>query len=442
MKVLIIGGDAAGMSAAMQIVRNRKDAEITVLEKGYYYSYGQCGLPYYIGGLIDSTDKLIARSRDTFQEKFGIDARVGNEVQTIDTDEQMVSGVDHNTGKTFQLKYDKCLIATGASPIFPKDWKGADLQGIHVLKTIPDAEKIVEDMKEDVLSVTVIGGGYIGLELAENLVERGRKVQIIEGKRLGNMYDEEISSQIHKKAETKGISVSVGEFVEGFQGVEKVEAVVTDKGIHRSDMVIVAIGVKPNSQFAGKAGISLHSSGAILVNSAMETSVPNIYAAGDCATQYHRLKMRDDYIPLGTHANKQGQVAGSNIAGLSKNFQGIIGTSIVKFFDVTIGRTGLSEQEAKSLSIPYDTIEFTARPHSGYFPDSDELFMKLLRHKETDGFLGVQIIGKTGVDKRIDVAATALYHEMKVSDLTNLDLSYSPPYNGVWDPLQQAARRF
>lgn len=442
MKVVIIGGDAAGMSAAMQIVRNREDAEITVLEKGYYYSYGQCGLPYYIGGIIESTDKLIARTRETFQEKYGIDARVGHEVESLNPDKQTVSGYDHNTGKTFQLPYDKCLIATGASPIFPNDWSGKDLEGIHVLKTIPDAEKIMEDMKDDVLSVTVIGGGYIGLELAENLVKRGRKVQIIEANRLGSMYDEEISRQIHDVAEANGIKVTLEEMVTGFQGGESVEAVVTDKGKHPCDMVVVAIGVTPNSQFAGKAGLRLHPSKAILVNSEMETNIPNVYAAGDCATQYHRLKKKDDYVPLGTHANKQGRIAGSNIAGIPKIFHGIVGTSIMKFFDLTIGRTGLSEQEAEELSLSYETVEFTGHSHSGYYPGSEQLFMKLLCQKKTDRFLGAQITGKTGVDKRIDVAATALYHEMTIADLENLDLAYAPPYNGVWDPLQQGARRF
>ncbi|MDQ0257174.1 NADPH-dependent 2,4-dienoyl-CoA reductase/sulfur reductase-like enzyme [Evansella vedderi] len=442
MRVVIIGGDAAGMSAAMQIVRNSEVAEITVLEKGKYYSYAQCGLPYYIGSVIDSSEKLIARKRETFQDEYDIDARIFHEVREINPKERTVKGWDLINDKSFEIPYEKCLIATGAAPIFPK-WEGGELHGIHVLKTIPDAKHIIKDMKEDVLNVTIIGGGYIGLEVAENMVGLGRKVRIIDmADSLGNVFDKEISDQIHDEAEARGIEVILGESVEGFSGKNKVETVVTDKGTYRSDMVIVAIGVKPNTDFVKNIGLNLHTSGAIIVNPYMETNVENIYAAGDCATQFHRIKELDDYIPLGTHANKQGRVAGSNIAGLPKTFQGIVGTSIMKFFDLTIGRTGLSEAEAEGLHIPYESLEFTGRTHSGYYPNSEKLYIKLLRNKETDRFLGAQIVGKSGVDKRIDVAATALYHEMTISDLENLDLSYAPPFNGVWDPLQQAARRY
>ncbi|MFA9560660.1 CoA-disulfide reductase [Evansella sp. AB-rgal1] len=442
MKVVIIGGDAAGMSAAMQIVRNNKEANITVFEKGKTYSYAQCGLPYYLGGLIPETDMLIARTIDTFRNEYGIDARTEHEVTFLDPKLQVVSGIDKATGKEFHQTYDKLLIATGASPIIPPV-DGKDLDGIHVLKTIPDAERIAEDMKEDALNITIIGGGYIGLEVAENLVQKGKKVRIIDmAKRLGNVYDEEVSELIHEEAAKQGIEHVLEETVQRFEGKDRVEHVVTDKDTYRADVVNVAVGVKPNTSFAKEAGVNLHPSGAIIVNPYMETNVENVYAAGDCATQFNRIKELDDYIPLGTHANKQGRVAGSNIAGVTKTFQGVVGSSIMKFFDLTIGRTGLSEEEATRLRIPYEPLEFTGRSHAGYYPNSDKLFMKLLRHKETDRLLGVQAVGKTGVDKRIDVAATALYHRMTIADIENLDLSYAPPFNGVWDPLQQAARRY
>ncbi|MDG5787334.1 FAD-dependent oxidoreductase [Evansella sp. AB-P1] len=442
MKVVIIGGDAAGMSAAMQIVRNNKEASVTVLEKGRHYSYAQCGLPYYVGGLIEETDMLVARKLETFRDKYGIDARIEHEVKELDPEKQVVIGTNTATGESFEIAYDKCLIATGASPIIPP-LEGVDLEGIHVLKTIPDAEKIVEDMKEDVLSVTIVGGGYIGLELAENMVEKGRKVRIIDlADRLGTVYDEEISGYIHEEAEKNGVEIVLGQAVKRFEGDTRVANVVTENGVYRSDMVVLAMGVRPNSSFAKKAGLNVHESGAISVNAYMETSVGNVYGAGDCATQFHRVKELDDYIPLGTHANKQGRIAGSNIAGVVKTFQGVVGTSIMKFFDLTIGRTGLSEGEAEELGIPYEALTFEGRSHAGYYPESEKLFLKLLRHRETDRLLGVQAVGKTGVDKRIDVAATALYHGMTIADLENLDLSYAPPFNGVWDPLQQAARRY
>ncbi|WP_280770501.1 CoA-disulfide reductase [Salipaludibacillus daqingensis] len=440
MNVVIIGGDAAGMSAAMQVVRAQPDWNVMVLEKGAVYSYAQCGLPYYIGGVVPERDDLIAREISFFREK-GIDARIYHKVQDVDAKNQVVKGTVTDSGKPFEVSYDKLLVASGASPILPP-FEGKDLTGIHVLKTIPDAEKIVEDMKEDVLNVTVVGGGYIGLEVAENLVEKGKKVRIIDlADRLGTVYDPEISEIIQKEAEDKGIEVVLGESVEAFEGESRVQVVRTDKGEYRADMVIVAIGVKPNSSFVKNTGIHLHETGAILVNPYMETSVKNIYAAGDCATQYHRIKEKDDYIPLGTHANKQGRIAGVNIAGGSKTFKGMVGTSVMKFFHLAVGKTGLGEQEAKDLGVDYKVIGYDSAPHAHYYPGGDNMFIRMIKNKKTDRLLGVQAIGGHGIDKRIDVAATALYHQMTTEDMENLDISYAPPFNSPWDPLQQGARR-
>ncbi|UCZ53038.1 CoA-disulfide reductase [Bacillus shivajii] len=441
MKVVIIGGDAAGMSAAMQVVRNDEQAEVTVLEKGSYYSYAQCGLPYFIGGLVEDSGDLIARSRDTFREKHGIDARIYHEVTELDPENKVVKGDNLETGEPFEMTYDKCLVATGASPIFPP-FDGNDLEGIHVLKTIPDAKKIVEDMNEQVTQVTVIGGGYIGLEVAENFVEKGMSVRLIDlAERVGTVYDKEISEKIEKVAKKQGIELVLNESVESFEGDQRVEEIKTDKGSYQTDMAVVAIGVKPNTSFLKNADVHLHQTGAMIVNSYMETNVKDLYAAGDCATQYHRIKEKNDYIPLGTHANKQGRVAGSNIAGVTKTFQGIVGTSIMKFFELTVAKTGLSEKEAEDLNIPFQSILFEGHTHAGYYPNSEKILFKMMKHKSNGQLLGVQAVGRDGVDKRIDVAATALYHNMTISDLENLDLSYAPPYNGVWDPLQQAARR-
>ena len=383
---------------------------------------------------------MIARTVDLFKDK-GIDARIYHEVEDVDAENQVVKGTATDSGEPFEVTYDKLMIASGASPILPP-FEGKDLAGIHVLKTIPHAEKIIDDMKEDVLNVTVIGGGYIGLEVAENLVEQGKKVRIIDmADRLGTVYDPEISEHIQKEAEKKGIELVLGESVEKFQGESRVEMVRTDKGEYLADMVIVAIGIKPNTAFVKNTGMHLHATGAILVNPYMETNVKNVYAAGDCATQYHRIKEKDDYIPLGTHANKQGRVAGVNISEGSKTFKGMVGTSVIKFFDLTIGKTGLSEKEAKDLGVDYKVIGFESAPHAHYYPGSDHMFIRMIKHKESDRLLGVQAIGKSGVDKRIDVAATALYHQMTTDDMENLDISYAPPYNSPWDPLQQGARR-
>lgn len=436
MNYVIIGGDAAGMSAAMQIVRNEKNASITVLEKEDIYSYAQCGLPYVVGGIINSTDPLIARSVQTFREKYGIDARINHEVKGIDVENKRVYGDD------FEVAYDKLLIATGASPIVPP-WEGKDLEGIHVIKTIHHTNALIEELaREYVKDVVVIGGGYIGLEMSENIVAIGKNVTLIQrSDQLATMFDKEMAAIIHAEAQKHGIVVRLEEEVKQFIGEKRVAYVKTNKGEIRADLVIVAVGVKPNTQFLDGTGIALHPSGAIKVNRFMETNLPDIYAAGDCATQYHRIKKEDDYIPLGTHANKQGRLAGLAMIGRKRPFAGVVGTSILKFFDLTLGRTGLSAQQLRSMNVPFKEVTIEARHIAGYYPNSEKITIKLCYDPDTERLLGGQVIGKAGVDKRIDVLATALYHSMTVGELEDLDLAYAPPYNTVWDPLQQAARR-
>ena len=442
MKYCIIGGDAAGMSAAMQIVRNSDNADITVLEMGGIFSYGQCGLPYVIGGLIPSTDKLIARSIETFREKYGIDARTYHKVTAVDTTSKTISGIHTKTEESFEVTYDKLLVATGVRAVMPKSWTGVHLKGIYSLKTIPDAENLMAGLKKDVQNVTIIGGGYIGLEMAENVKRLGKSVRIIQrSKQIGSLFDEDLGHFIHEEAIKHGIELCVEEEVLGFKGDDHVQFVKTAKKDYPTDLVIVAIGVTPNTDFLKDTDISLTEKGVITVNERMETNIKNVYAAGDCATHYHRIKKQNDHIPLGTTANKQGRIAGLNMAGIEKSFKGIVGSSIIQFMDLTLGKTGLSNKEAEKLEIPYDEIKITAKNHAGYYPDAQKLEIKLTYHKETKQLLGGQIIGGEGVDKRIDVLATALYHEMKVHELEDLDLCYSPPYNGSWDPIQQAARR-
>ena len=339
MKILIIGGDAAGMSAAMQMVRNSSGHEITVLEKGGVYSYGQCGLPYVISGKIESTDELIARTPSTFKEKYGIEARVFHEVQKVDVENKVVSGMNHSNGETFSLPYDRLLIATGVSSVVP-EWEGVTLPGIFSLKTIPDAKAIMDYLDRDIHNVAVIGGGYIGLEMAESFAELGKKVTIIErNEQLAKIFDTDMAELIHEEALRQNIVLKMGESVEAFGGSDHVEFVKTDKGEYETDLVLVAVGVKPNTSFLEGTGIKTIFNGAIQVNSYMQTSIEDIYAAGDCATQYHRVKEKDDHVPLGTHANKQGQIAGLNMVDVHKTFKGIVGTSIIKFFDLTLGRT-------------------------------------------------------------------------------------------------------
>lgn len=441
MRYVIIGGVAAGMSAAMEIIRTDSSAEVTVLERGEDYSYGQCGLPYVVGGVIPSIDKLIARSVETFREKYHINAKINTKVTNVHVDEQAVHGIDAETNENFQVPYDRLLIATGANPIVP-EWEGTHLKGIHPLKTLDDAENIMEEITDDVQHVTIVGGGYLGLEMTENFKNLGKEVTLIErAEHVANIFDSDMADLIHEEAKQKSVELKLGESVEGFLGNQQVDTVITNKKSYQTDFVLIAMGVQPNTNFLKDTGIHRNQQGAIHVNTYMETSIKNIYAAGACATQYHRIKQLDDYIPLGTNSNKQGRIAGANMAGNTLTFKGIVGTSIMKFFDLTLGRTGLSETEAKQLKFPYDMQTIQANSHAGYYPGGETLHIKLLYHEKTHQLLGGQVIGEKGADKRIDVLATALYNQMTIHQLADLDLAYAPPYNGVWDPVQQVARK-
>ncbi|SDN46529.1 NADPH-dependent 2,4-dienoyl-CoA reductase, sulfur reductase [Psychrobacillus sp. OK028] len=440
MHYVIIGGDAAGMSAAMEIVRNDSGARITTLEKGHIYSYGQCGLPYVVGKQVASSTDVIARSVEMFRSKYGIDAKTGYEVTQVDPKNKTVSGDILQTRDKFILNYDRLLIATGATPVIP-EWDGSHLLGIHTIKTIPNTEAIIADL-ENVQQVTIIGGGYIGLEMAENFESIGKKVRIIQrANQLAGIFDEDVACLIHEHAKAKGVEVILNEEVQSFSGDTRVRKVITDKGSYPTDLVLVAVGVKPTTDFLEGTGIQMHLNGAIIVNEYLETNVENIYAAGDCATHFHRIKQLNDYIPLGTTANKQGRLAGLNMIGQTYEFKGIVGTSIMKFFDLVLAKTGLSEKETEQLGISYDIHVQEATDIAGYYPGKETMHMKLIYRKDDQLLLGGQIIGGNGVDKRIDVLATALFHRMTFSELLDLDLAYAPPFNGVWDPLQQMAKR-
>ena len=441
MKYVIIGGVAAGMSAAMEIYRTDDSANITVLERGQDYSYGQCGLPYVVNDLISSTDKVIARTVEDFRNKYQINARTNTIVIDVDVDHQEVVAIDTVTNEEFTVAYDRLLIATGADPIKP-NWDGIDLEGIHTFKTITDTNNLLSDLTDDVKKVTVIGAGYIGLELADALKSRGLDVRLIQREdQVAEIFDRDMAVLVQNEAEKQGIEIILEETVKGFSGNDRVEAVMTDKQTYPTDLVLLAIGVKPNTEFLNDTGIHKLPNGALIVNAYQETSIKHIYAAGDCATQYHRIKQQHDYIPLGTTANKQGRIAGANMAGRRIAFKGVVGSSIIKFFDLSLGRTGLNENEAKQLNLPYTIISSVANSHAGYYPGAAKLNLRLIYHTETKQLLGGQIIGKKGVDKRIDVLATALYAELTMSQLLDLDLSYAPPYNGAWDPIQQLVRK-
>ncbi|MEJ8778011.1 FAD-dependent oxidoreductase [Pseudogracilibacillus sp. ICA-222130] len=439
MNYVIIGGDAAGMSAAMQIFKYDERANITIIERGEIYSYAQCGLPYVLSGDIAHIDDLVVRTPSLYRKKFGMNALTKHEATAIDEKEKIVTGINHHTGESFSICYDKLLIATGANPNQPS-WEGMDLSNVFLLKDIPDLEAIMAKVDDGIERVTIIGGGYVGLEVAESFCTLGKHVTLINrGQYVGKIFDEDMATYIHEEAKKHGIHFVFGENTEKFAGTDSATHVITDKTEHETDLVIVSIGVHPNTEFL--PSIQKTKKGAIIVNERMETNIQDIYAAGDCATQFHRVKKVDDYIPLGTNANKQGRIAGMNMVGVNRTFKGIVGSSILKFMDLTLGKTGLTEKDATAAGFRHEAVKYKGKHIAAYFPGAEDLYIKLVYEKDTNLLLGGQVIGKAGVDKRIDVIATALYNEMTMEELEELDLSYAPPYNGVWDPIQKAARR-
>lgn len=439
MKVIIIGGDAAGMSAAMEIVRNKKGATVMVLERGDVYSYGQCGLPYIIDGRIPHTDELISKDVEVFRNKYGIDARVFHEVQYVNSTMKTVVGIDVTTNKSFEYHYDKLLIASGASPIMPP-WSGTNLAGIHTVKTIPQMQALMADLQR-AQHVTVIGAGYIGLEVVETLRAAGKSVRLIQrGQQVMKLLDQPFQPLLQEALLKHEVEVCLNEEVIGFKGENRVQQVVTKQGLYDTELVIVATGIRPNTQFI--QGMAKLENGAIIVNERMETSLPNIYAAGDCATHFHRIKQMDDYIALGTTANKQGRIAGRNMAGMPSLFKGIVGTSILQLFHLQIGMTGISEREAEKLGIDAISYRFEANNMASYYPGVKPLYMHVLVEKDSHKLLGLQMVGAEGVDKRVDVFATALYAGLTFEEYVDLDLAYSPPFNGVWDTVQKVAKRY
>lgn len=440
MKYVIIGGDAAGMSAAMEIYRHDADAKIITLEKGHDYSYGQCGLPYVIDGRVESTEDVISRTPEVFRHKYKIDARTMHTVTKIDTRRQVVSGVDTQTREPFSVQYDRLLIATGAESIKLR-MEGRDLKGIRSLKNIPDTEAIIGDVK-NVEHVTIIGGGYIGLELAEVLRSIGKKVRIIiRSGQVASFLDLEMAKLIHEEAYRNGVEIVFHEELIRYKGDGWVNGVQTSKDFYPTDFVIEAVGIKPNTDFLEDTGIQLAANGAIRVNPHLETTVKDIYAAGDCAMHFNRMKQQADYIPLGTTANKQGRIAGLNMVGIPETFAGVVGSSILKFFSKTVGKTGLNEKELKKLHFEYEVVIQEVGNIASYYPNLEPMIVKLLWKKDSKRLLGVQIVGGEGVDKRIDIGASALFNQMRLRELLDLDLSYAPPFNSVWDPLQKIAKR-
>ena len=433
MKVIVIGGVAAGMSAASKIKRIDKDTEIVVYEKGLHLSYGACGLPYYVAGINDDYTKMIARTKEEF-ESTGMKINIRHEIVKVVPEKKQVMIKDLEEGRLFIDSYDKLMISTGTVPVVPP-LKGKELKGVYVLKTLDDGLILKKAVEEShVRNVVVVGGGYIGVEVAETLCHAGKNVRIVEfASRILQPFDIELTDIITNRMVEENINLNLSEKVEEIIGLDEVQAVRTDKGTYEADLVILAIGVRPATAFLNGSGIALAKNGAIVIDREMRTNIQDVYSAGDCAEVYHKVKEENSFIPLGTTANKCGRLAGENIMGKHNKYVGTLGSAAIKVLDYELGRTGLSESEAKALSMDFKTIFVKANDHPAYYPDPTPIWIKLIYEERTNRILGAQAIGKKGAVMRIDMFAIAIHNNMTTKDMGMVDLCYAPPFAGVWD---------
>lgn len=438
MKVIIIGGVAAGMSAAAKIARMSPSTEIVVYEKGGFLSYGACGLPYYVGGFNDDYQRMIARTKEQF-EKSGICCFTHHEVKTVDVKAKEIIVEDKKGIRKFVDTYDKLMIATGATAVMPVV-PGNHLIGVHTLKTMEEGLFLKEYAKSDqVKHVTIVGAGYIGVECAEAFLNLGKKVRMIEAtNQMLTTFDPDISEYAKKELQEKGVQIHLEERLNAFYGDVTVEKIETDKGIYDTDLVIVAVGIHPATQFLEGVNIARSEKGAIMVNRRLETSISDIYAAGDCCLVYNECLEEEVYIPLGTAANKCGRIAGANIVGGREEFQGMLGSAAIKVCDLEFGRTGMGEMDAKRKEIDYKVVVVKAKDHPVYYPDSTPIIIKLLYETKTKRIVGAQACGEKGAVLRVDMFAIAIHGKMTTDELGMIDLIYAPPFAGVWDAVHIA----
>ncbi len=430
------------MSAASQArrLRGAGELEIIALERGRYTSYSACGIPYWLAGDVADPDDLIARAPEEFREKYQIDVRLGHEATELDLQRREIRVRDDAGERT--LPFDQLMIATGAVPIRPP-LPGIDLPGVHGVQTLDDGAAVQNSLRQDWQHAVVIGGGYIGLEMAEALTRRGLAVTIVEGAdQLMSTMDSDMAERITEAARGIGITVRLGEPARAIEGTDRVRAVRTDAGTLPADLVVLGLGVRPNSGLARAAGIACGATGGIATDAGMRsTSHDGVWAAGDCVETFHRISRRPVHIALGTHANKQGRVAGTVIGGGYATFPGVVGTAITKVCEVEIARTGLSSKEVAAAGFAAVTATIESTTRAGYFPKAQSMLTKIIAERGSGRLLGAQIVGREQAAKRIDVLATALWNEMTVEEMSGMDLSYAPPFSPVWDPVLIAARK-
>ena len=440
MKVVIVGGVAGGATAAARLRRLDEQAEIIVFERSGYISYANCGLPYYIGDTITDPEDLTLQTPESFFSRFRVDMRVRHEVTAIHPDIKTVSVRNLETSDEFEESYDRLILSPGAKPAQPR-LPGVGIDRVFTLRTVEDTFRIKEYInRHQPKSVVLAGGGFIGLELAENLRHLGIAVTIVQRpKQLMNPFDADMASFIHSEMRKHGVRLALGYTVEGFEEKDGgVDILLKDNPPLHADMVALAIGVVPDTSLAKEAGLKLGIKGSIVVNERMETSVPDIYAAGDAVQVKHYVTGEDALISLAGPANKQGRIIADNICGRDSRYLGSQGSSVIKVFDMTAATTGVNEISARKAGLDVDTVILSPMSHAGYYPGGKLMTMKVVFEKETYRLLGAQIVGYEGVDKRIDVLAAAIHAGMKAPQLKDLDLAYAPPYSSAKDPVNMA----
>ncbi|OJH14885.1 CoA-disulfide reductase [Borreliella bissettiae] len=438
MKIIIIGGTSAGTTAAAKANRLNKKLDITIYEKTNIVSFGTCGLPYFVGGFFDNPNTMISRTKEEF-EKTGISVKTNHEVVKVDAKNNIIAVKNQKTGNIFNNTYDQLMIATGAKPIIPPI-NNINLKNFHTLRNLEDGQKIKNLMdKEEIKNIVIIGAGYIGIEMVEAAKNKRKNVRLIQLDKhiLIDSFDEEIVTIMEEELIKKGVDLHTNEFVKSLIGEKRVEGVVTNKNTYQADAVILATGIKPVTEFLENQ-LKTTENGAIIVNEYGETSIKNIFSAGDCATIYNIVSKKNEYIPLATTANKLGRIIGENLAGNRIAFKGTLGSASIKILSLEAARTGLTEKDAKKLQINYKTIFVKDKNHTNYYPDQEDLYIKLIYEENTKIILGAQAIGKNGAVIRIHALAIAIYSKLTTNELGMMDFSYSPPFSRTWDILNIA----
>ncbi|MFJ5268748.1 FAD-dependent oxidoreductase [Streptomyces sp. NPDC088358] len=444
-RLVVIGGDAAGMSAASQARRMRgpDELEIVAFERGHFTSYSACGIPYWVGGDVSGPDQLIARSPQEHRER-DIDLRMRTEVTEIDVAGARVRSRDLESGAEAWTPYDKLVIATGARPVRP-DLPGMDAPGVHGVQTLDDGQALLETLATTRgRRAVVVGAGYIGVEMAEALINRGYEVTVVNrGAEPMATLDPDMGRLVRQAMSGLGITMVDDAAVTGIvTGADGVRAVTTQDARYPADVVVLGIGVRPETTLARAAGLPLGDHGGLLTDLAMRVrGHENIWAGGDCVEVLDLVSGSERHIALGTHANKHGQVIGSNVGGGYATFPGVVGTAVSKVCDLEIARTGLREKDARRAGLQFETVTIESTSRAGYYPNAAPMTVKMLAERRTGRLLGVQIVGREGAAKRVDIAAVALTARMTVEQMTALDLGYAPPFSPVWDPVLVAARK-